>query len=112
MGLTERSPWLDLERRVASWLRQQAGKNLEFRNGYQAIPGYPPDGFRADALLTGRNRGGVTATGRRRLAAATARGGEDREGNDSGEDESPFDGVHVCVSFSGDEQRGHDKSRS
>lgn len=48
----ERSPWLDLERRVACWLERKAGTRLEFRNGYQAIPGYPADGFRADALLT------------------------------------------------------------
>lgn len=53
MTLAERSPWLDLESRVATWLEQQSvGTHLTFRNGYQAIPGYPPDGFRADALLT------------------------------------------------------------
>lgn len=48
---TERD-WYLLERRIADWMRQRATAGLEFRNGNQAIPGFPSNGFRADALLT------------------------------------------------------------
>ena len=33
-------------------MKQFSNKNLRFTNGYQAIPGFPSDGFRADGLLT------------------------------------------------------------
>jgi hypothetical protein len=45
-------PWYSFEERLARWLSQRESSALQFRNGYQAIPGFPSDGFRADALLT------------------------------------------------------------
>lgn len=33
-------------------MKQFANQSLTFTNGFQAIPGFPSDGFRADALLT------------------------------------------------------------
>ncbi|WP_105645478.1 hypothetical protein [Pseudomonas sp. MYb185] len=33
-------------------MKQFANENLKFTNGFQAIPGFPSDGFRADGLLT------------------------------------------------------------
>lgn len=44
--------WYLLENQIAEWMRSRANGGLVFRNGNQAIPGYPSDGFRADALLT------------------------------------------------------------
>lgn len=45
-------PWASFEREVAVWVKGHAKPGIEFRNGYQAIPGFPSDGFRADAMLT------------------------------------------------------------
>lgn len=47
-----KSPWLQYESKLAGWMKQFASENLEFTNGFQAIPGFPSDGFRADGLLT------------------------------------------------------------
>jgi hypothetical protein len=45
-------PWASFECDVAAWVKAHAKPGIEFRNGHQAIPGVPSDGFRADALLT------------------------------------------------------------
>src|SRR5687767_14947952 len=45
-------PWLQFEARLAAWMRGLAANRLTFRAGRQSIPGFPSDGFRADALLT------------------------------------------------------------
>ncbi|MBI1906378.1 MAG: hypothetical protein HYS20_09125 [Rhodocyclales bacterium] len=47
-----KSPWLQYESKLADWMKQFANENLTFTNGFQAIPGFPSDGFRADGLLT------------------------------------------------------------
>jgi hypothetical protein len=44
--------WTSFERAVATWIKGYSKPGIEFRNGYQAIPGFPSDGFRADAMLT------------------------------------------------------------
>ncbi|MBI3783303.1 MAG: hypothetical protein HY270_07870 [Deltaproteobacteria bacterium] len=46
------APWLQFESRLAAWMQSFATSALRFRAGRQAIPGFPSDGFRADALLT------------------------------------------------------------
>lgn len=47
-----KSPWLKYESKLATWMKQFSNENLKFTNGFQAIPGFPSDGFRADGLLT------------------------------------------------------------
>ncbi|MDR2710328.1 MAG: hypothetical protein LBB65_03170 [Burkholderiales bacterium] len=44
--------WASFERNVATWVKSRVRPGIEFRNGYQAIPGFPSNRFRADALLT------------------------------------------------------------
>lgn len=44
--------WAHFEHDVASWVKGYARPGLTFCGGYQAIPGFPSDSFRADALLT------------------------------------------------------------
>lgn len=44
--------WRSFEKDVARWVQQHARPGLRFCAGFQAIPGFPTDGFRADALLT------------------------------------------------------------
>ena len=46
------SPWFQFESVLADWMKQFSKGNIVFTNGYQAIPGFPSDGFRADGLLT------------------------------------------------------------
>ncbi len=46
------TPWLQFESKLAAWIESFARSALPFRAGRQAIPGFPSDGFRADALLT------------------------------------------------------------
>ncbi|MDW6017670.1 hypothetical protein SBW85_07750 [Vibrio plantisponsor] len=47
-----KSEWLKFESRLAGWMKSFGSEILQFTNGYQAIPGFPSDGFRADGLLT------------------------------------------------------------
>ena len=47
-----KSPWLDFESSLAGWMAKFANDKLAFKNGNQAIPGFPSNGFRADGLLT------------------------------------------------------------
>lgn len=44
--------WINLESDLGSWLSTFAGEKLQFRNSYQAIIGFPSDGFRSDGMLT------------------------------------------------------------
>ena len=44
--------WLNLENDLVKWLSKFSGENLQFRNSYQAIIGFPQDGFRSDGMLT------------------------------------------------------------
>lgn len=44
--------WGSFERDLASWIKGLSRPDLQFCSGWKAIPGFPPDGFRADALLT------------------------------------------------------------
>jgi hypothetical protein len=46
------TPWLQFETKLAAWMKGFARSELSFRAGRQSIPGFPSDGFRADALLT------------------------------------------------------------
>ena len=45
-------PWARFEHDVAEWIQSFAAPGLEFCAGRKRIPGFPSDGFRADALLT------------------------------------------------------------
>lgn len=45
-------PWKQLERDLSDWLRRFGRPGLEYRGPFQAIPGFPTDGFRSDGLLT------------------------------------------------------------
>jgi hypothetical protein len=49
---TDYAPWLALEEDLARHVRELAGNGVAFSAGRQRIPGYPMDGFRADAALT------------------------------------------------------------
>ncbi len=44
--------WKQLERDLGNWLKSFATDRIQFRNSFQAIPGFPFDGFRSDGLLT------------------------------------------------------------
>jgi hypothetical protein len=46
------APWLAFEGELAKRVRDLGGPALTFSAGWQCIPGYPVDGFRADAALT------------------------------------------------------------
>lgn len=46
------SQWLKFEASLATWMKTFEKPNLTFKSGNQAIPGFPPSGFRADGLLT------------------------------------------------------------
>jgi hypothetical protein len=46
------SNWLNLEKDLVNWLSEFSGVKLQFRNSYQAIIGFPSDGFRSDGMLT------------------------------------------------------------
>lgn len=43
---------MSFERDIAAWVQKHQKPGLQFCAGYTAIPGFPFDGFRADALLT------------------------------------------------------------
>lgn len=45
------SNWQQLEKDIYQWLSSLALKRVEFRNAYQAIIGFPYDGFRSDGML-------------------------------------------------------------
>jgi len=47
--------WKQLEKDLSNWLYTFARENIEFRNPYQAIIGFPYDGFRSDGMLTDGN---------------------------------------------------------
>ncbi|EKO3430218.1 hypothetical protein LZT09_13830 [Vibrio fluvialis] len=47
-----KSPWFEYESLLAAWMKLFSNDNLQFTNGYTAIPGFPTNGFRADGLLT------------------------------------------------------------
>jgi len=51
-GRAAYAPWLEFEANVASRVRELARDSLAFSAGRQCIPGYPIDGFRADAALS------------------------------------------------------------
>src|SRR5262245_22624576 len=52
----DRQAWASFEHDLAIWLQRFAMPGVQFCAGRTAIPGFPSDGFRADALLTdGRN---------------------------------------------------------
>jgi hypothetical protein len=44
--------WLTFERQLATWMKEFERPGLQYSAGYQSIPGFPSDGFRADASLT------------------------------------------------------------
>jgi hypothetical protein len=44
--------WKQLEGDLSVWLQSFSRPGVEFRGPYQAIPGFPYDGFRSDGLLT------------------------------------------------------------
>jgi hypothetical protein len=44
--------WRSFERDIANMVKLHQKPGLQFCAGYTAIPGFPYDGFRADALLT------------------------------------------------------------
>jgi hypothetical protein len=46
------APWLAFEAELANRVKEMAGSMLAFSAGRQCIPGYPVDGFRADAALS------------------------------------------------------------
>ena len=43
--------WKRLENDIATWLCDYENDMVHFRNSYQAITGFPFDGFRSDAML-------------------------------------------------------------
>lgn len=44
--------WKQLEKDLSGWLKQFESDKLHFRNPYQAIVGFPNQGFRSDGMLT------------------------------------------------------------
>ncbi len=42
----------EVEKILGDWLSSFSSQEIEFRNSYQAIIGYPSDGFRSDGMLT------------------------------------------------------------
>ena len=46
------STWKSLEPEMVAWLPSIADDGIQFRNSYQAIVGFPSDGFRSDGMLT------------------------------------------------------------
>ena len=47
--------WKRLEADIVGWLSGFASESVEFRNSFQAIIGFPSDGFRSDGMLTDGN---------------------------------------------------------
>ena len=48
--------WKTFEHDLAAWVKSLCTSDLQFCAGWKAIPGFPSDGFRADALLTDGRR--------------------------------------------------------
>jgi hypothetical protein len=48
--------WLQFEKALAASVRIFEARGLTVRTGFQAIPGFPSDGFRADAVVTDGRR--------------------------------------------------------
>ena len=48
------SIWKHLEQDIINWLSSYSSDNIEFRNSYQAIVGFPSDGPRSDGMLSDR----------------------------------------------------------
>ena len=44
--------WFSLEKQLSVWLAGFSSEKIEFRNSYQAIVGFPTNGFRSDGMLT------------------------------------------------------------
>ena len=44
--------WKNLEKSISDWLKNLNPGRLQFRNAYQAIVGFPFDGFRSDGMLS------------------------------------------------------------
>jgi len=44
--------WQQLEQDISRWLSTFASQQVEYRNSYQAIVGFPSDGFRSDGMVT------------------------------------------------------------
>ncbi len=44
--------WFELEKKIIDWLTGFSSEKIEFRNSYQAIVGFPNNGFRSDGMLT------------------------------------------------------------
>jgi len=47
--------WSKLEKDLVDWLSNFSNENLQFRNSFQTIVGFPSDGFRSDGMLTDGN---------------------------------------------------------
>jgi len=45
------SSWQQLEKDISQWLAAFASDGIAFRNPFQAIVGFPSDGFRSDGML-------------------------------------------------------------
>jgi hypothetical protein len=45
------SSWQQLEKDISRWLSALASDGIAFRNSFQAIIGFPSDGFRSDGML-------------------------------------------------------------
>jgi hypothetical protein len=46
------SDWFQLEQDLGNWLSTYGEGKLTYKNSYQAIFGFPSDGFRSDGMLT------------------------------------------------------------
>jgi hypothetical protein len=46
--------WSPMEKDLINWINSSKRSDLQSCNSFQAIPGFPTDGFRSDALLTDR----------------------------------------------------------
>ena len=49
------SNWKSLEKDIISWLSTFSSDDIEFRNSFQAIVGFPSDGPRSDGMLSNNN---------------------------------------------------------
>jgi len=50
--MKENIKWKQMVNELSSWLSTFTRDGIKFRNSYQAIIGFPPDGFRSDGMLT------------------------------------------------------------
>ena len=44
--------WKNLEKDLCTWLKLLSSSELVYCNPYQAIIGFPPNGFRSDGMIT------------------------------------------------------------